>query len=82
MFNMKSANIRDVQHNLAQVLEWVENGEEVRVFRRKKLVARILPPLPESVDSPAFAARARQSWGTQPSGKPLSDIVAADRANR
>ena len=46
MLHMKTATVRQVQHNLSEVLSWVEQGEEVRVLRRKQVVARLLPPEP------------------------------------
>jgi len=79
MANMKVASIRQMQHNLAEVLAWVEGGQEVQVFRRKKLVARLLPPNPEQVASPDFLTRARDIWGKKPSGKRLSAIVSEAR---
>lgn len=79
MSNMKTATVREVQHNLAEVLSWVERGEEVRVLRRRKVVARLLPPEPQKVESPDFVARARTVWGKQPPGRPLSKIVSDAR---
>jgi antitoxin (DNA-binding transcriptional repressor) of toxin-antitoxin stability system len=83
MLNMKTASIRDVQHNLADVLEWVERGEEVHIYRRKKLVARLLPPASsQPVEFPDFVARARKIWGEKPKGKPLSEILSDSRGER
>lgn len=79
MANMKTASVRQVQHHLAEVLSWVEAGQEVQVFRRKKLVARFLPPDPEPVKSPDFLARARGIWGNKPRGKRLSLIASEAR---
>lgn len=80
--NMKTASIREVQHNLSEVLSWVERGEQVLVFRRKKVVARLLPPAPESIESPDFVARAEKVWGKRPRGKRLSEIVSQARGDR
>jgi antitoxin (DNA-binding transcriptional repressor) of toxin-antitoxin stability system len=82
MSNMKTASVREVQHHLSEVLSWVERGEEVLVFRRNKMVARLLPPHPSSAESPDFVARARSVWGRKPRGKRLSEIAAAARGNR
>lgn len=76
---MKTASVREVQHNLAEVLSWIERGEEVLVYRRKKLVARILPPEPDVPASPDFVGRAREIWGETPAGTPLSSVVAEGR---
>ena len=40
---MKSATVREVQHNLAKVLNEVEAGHTVEILRRKQPVARLIP---------------------------------------
>jgi antitoxin (DNA-binding transcriptional repressor) of toxin-antitoxin stability system len=79
---MKTATIRKVQHNLAEVLSWVERGEEVRVLRRNKVVARLLPPTPGVPHSPDFIARAKAIWGVKPMGARPSDLVSESRGAR
>ncbi len=80
--NMKTASVRQIQHNLAEVLSWVEQGQEVQVFRRKKLVARLIPPDPKTAASPDFLARAEGVWGKKPRGKRLSVVVSEARGDR
>jgi antitoxin (DNA-binding transcriptional repressor) of toxin-antitoxin stability system len=82
MLDMKTATIRKVQHNLAEVLSWVERGEEVRVLRRKKVVARLVPPTPDAPPSPDFLTRAKAIWGAKPRGTPPSEIVSESRGDR
>lgn len=82
MLNMKTATVRDIQHNFGEVLEWVGRGEEVLVFRRKKVVARLLPPIPHPAKAPDFLKRARSIWGTKPAGKRLSEIASRARGER
>ena len=82
MYNMKTATVRQVQHNFSEVLSWVERGEEVRVLRRKNVVARLLPPDPRPVASPDFLGRARAVWGETPPGAPLSQVVSESRGER
>jgi antitoxin (DNA-binding transcriptional repressor) of toxin-antitoxin stability system len=82
MCNMKTATIREVQHNLSEVLSWVERGEEVRVLRRKKVVARLLPPEVGAVTSPDFVGRAKAVWGDNPQGSRLSQIASEARGDR
>jgi antitoxin (DNA-binding transcriptional repressor) of toxin-antitoxin stability system len=79
MANVKVATVRQIQHNLAEVLAWVADGQEVQVFRRKKLVARLLPPGPEATKSPDFLARAHGIWGRKPRGKALSQLASDAR---
>jgi antitoxin (DNA-binding transcriptional repressor) of toxin-antitoxin stability system len=79
---MKKATIREIQHNLSEVLSWVESGEEVQVLRRNKVVARLLPPQPQPSRSPDFVARAKAVWGDRPPGTPLSALVSESRGDR
>ena len=84
MSNMKKATIREVQHNLARVLQWVEEGEEIQVTRRDRIVARIVPPshVSRKPSWPDFAKRAEAVWGKRPRGKPASKMVIEDRDER
>jgi antitoxin (DNA-binding transcriptional repressor) of toxin-antitoxin stability system len=79
---MKSASVREVQHNLNEVLSWVARGEEVQVYRRKQLVARLVPPGPAAIESPDFVGRARRVWGKRPRGKSLSQLASEARGKR
>ena len=82
MSNMKTATIREVQHNLAEVLSCVARGEEVAVLRRGKMVAKLVPPDPRPSASPDFLGRAKAVWGDEPKGPPLSQIVSESRGER
>ena len=57
MYNMKSFNIRHIQHHFAAVLADVEGGEVIEVCRRGRPVARIVP-LPSMASHSADWSRA------------------------
>ena len=82
LFHMRTATVRQVQHNLKEVLAWVDGGEEVRVVRRGKVVARLLPPTPHVAQSPDFVDRARAIWGDSPHGESLSVLSSEARGTR
>jgi prevent-host-death family protein len=81
---MRKVTVREVQHNLADVLKWVEDGEEVEITRRDQVVARIVPATASSnrQNWPDFATRAASVWGKRPKGKPASAIIIDDRKDR
>lgn len=54
MCHMKTASIRDVRHDFGRVLDWVADGEEVAITKRRRIVARLLP-----ADRAKTSARAR-----------------------
>ena len=80
---MKSASIRELKHELTQVLTWVEEGEVVEIRKRGRVVAHLTPPSlkpPRGRKSvrPDFAARLRRIYGD----KVFSDnIVLEERAS-
>ena len=41
--DMMTASVREVQHNLASVLEMVSRGQEIAVTKRGRVIARIVP---------------------------------------
>ena len=72
----------ETQHNLARVLREVAAGHEVGITRRKKLVARLLPPAePVPVGLPDFVARARGVWAGGWSGTGSSELLDQSRGN-
>lgn len=84
MSNMKTATVREVQHELAAILDRVARGEEVTVTRRGKAVARIVPARQvKRVRWPDFAARMSRRFpdGALP-GPPPSTLIDADREER
>jgi len=83
MTHMKTATIREAQHNLQKILRLVAQGEIVAITRRNQIVARLIPATQAPVNGlPDFVARARALWGKHPAGKPTSDLVIDGRAER
>jgi antitoxin (DNA-binding transcriptional repressor) of toxin-antitoxin stability system len=73
----------EVQHNLSRVLREVSAGHEVGITRRKKLVARLLPPAEEpEVEWPDFVSRARSVWGDGWRGASSDALVDESRGTR
>lgn len=71
---MKTARVQQVPLKWTQILEWVAAGEEVEVTEQEKVIARVVP-----ATQPDFLARAKEIWGEQPPGKPLSERVVEAR---
>ncbi len=45
---MLQINIKDLRAQLAQFITQVEAGEEIAIIRRGKVVARLMPPPPQT----------------------------------
>jgi antitoxin (DNA-binding transcriptional repressor) of toxin-antitoxin stability system len=66
MYPMKRATLRDLRYNFAAVENLLASGEEVRITRRKRVIARLLPP-DEAVQGkrPDFLARLKEIYGAK-----------------
>jgi len=63
---MKTASVRDLRQNFPRVMAWIEDGEQVAVTMRRKVIARLVPE-PASPKgqptAPDFAAISRGIFG-------------------
>jgi antitoxin (DNA-binding transcriptional repressor) of toxin-antitoxin stability system len=77
---VKKVSVREVQHNLRKVLQYLEHGDEIIIMRRNTAIAKIVPfnyqASPTSF--PDFAER-RKKLFPHPEGKSLGDIILEDR---
>ena len=79
---MKTATVRQVQHGLRNVLEWVTAGETVIVTRRHRIVAEIAPPRPltqKREPRPDFLARLKGVFPRPLAGKSNAEMIRHDR---
>ena len=84
---MESATIRDIQHNLAAYLRRVEQGEDIEIRRRNKVVARLVHiDLYEGFEKTKWEGvreRRLALWGRQAAhGKSASKLVYESRGDR
>ena len=66
LLDMKTITMRELLHNSAAVMRLVEHGGTVRLTKRGRPVARLVPDTtakPGKVQMPDFAARARAYSG-------------------
>lgn len=79
---MKTVTVREAQTNFPELLRVVEAGEEIKVVRRKKAVANIVPinGKAKQVDWSGHFAKLDSIFGGKPApGKPGSRIVIDGR---
>ena len=85
LYNMKSFNVRHIQHHLAAVLAAVEGGEVIEVCRRGRPVARIVPlpsiP-PRSADWSQAGKRLLAAYPTPIGGVSAAQTIVDGRGDR
>lgn len=85
LYNMKSFNVRHVQHHLAAVLADVERGEVIEVCRRGRPVARIVPlssDPPRSADWSQAETRLLAAYPTPVGGVTATQTIEDGRGDR
>lgn len=84
MLNMKKASVREIQHHFSDILRRIEEGEEVYITKRNRIVAKIVPQNDMQngpVEYPDFVGRAKNICAV-PRRKALSDTIIEERKER
>lgn len=79
---MKTASVRELRNNYAQVLRWVSAGEEVAVTCRGKVVAKVVAPSPAhaaAVDWLQSAALTRRTPSKKLTARQSAALLAASQ---
>jgi len=76
---MKTATVRELRNHYSKILRWVGSGEEVRVSRRGKIVAKVVPAETTAsgkINWSQSAALSRPSWTRKLSTAESTSILA------
>jgi antitoxin (DNA-binding transcriptional repressor) of toxin-antitoxin stability system len=83
MHHMKKATVRDLRYRFSVVEELLRDGQEVQITKRKRVIARLLPPATvKPVRMPDFAARMKKVFGKKKLKFSGADLIAIDREER
>ena len=81
---MRQATVRDLRNRFARILAWIEEGERVKVRRRGRVVATLVPERRKAraVSWPDFLARLRTDWPRRLKGKSIGELIDEGRGGR
>lgn len=66
MHHMKKATVRDLRYRFSTVEDLLKDGQEVQVTKRRRVIARLLPPKPRRpAKRPDFLARLKRIYGNK-----------------
>lgn len=83
MHHMRKATVRDLRYRFSAVEDLLRHGEEIQITKRKRVIARLLPPKPPaSVQPPDFLARLKKVFGKKRMKISGAEIIALDREER
>ena len=78
--SMKTVTLGQAKTKLQTLLRLVAAGEEVGIVENRRLVARLVPPPPDTVEWGETFAKLEAIWGKEPlPGVPGSEIVSQGR---
>ncbi|MDP2212206.1 MAG: type II toxin-antitoxin system prevent-host-death family antitoxin [Candidatus Aquicultor sp.] len=77
---MIRTGIKEMRKNLSKYLESVQNGEEVIITKRDEPIAKIVPMVAKKAKPLSSREELRNLIKSK--GKPLSQVVTADREER
>jgi antitoxin (DNA-binding transcriptional repressor) of toxin-antitoxin stability system len=82
MYHMAKASIRDLRYQFRKVESLLQQGEEIQITKRRRVIARLIPEREgKKPEIPDYMARLKQIYK-----KPLrvsgAELIAKDRENR
>jgi antitoxin (DNA-binding transcriptional repressor) of toxin-antitoxin stability system len=80
MHHMKEASVRDLRYRFSAVEDLLRDGEEIHITKRKRVIARLLPPDPAAPAAfPDFLARQKKTFGKKRLKVSGAQQLAAER---
>lgn len=78
---MKKATVRDLRYRFHEIENRLSKGEEIDLYKRKKMIGRLVPVRVEGGAYPDFAALSRRIFGKKKTRKTGAQVVAEDRGD-
>lgn len=76
---MKKATVRDLRYRFPEIEAQLNKGEEIVLYKRRKMIARLLPVRPKAEAYPDFAALSRRIFGKKKTRKTGTELVSEER---
>jgi antitoxin (DNA-binding transcriptional repressor) of toxin-antitoxin stability system len=80
---MAKASVRDLRYRFPEVEALLQEGEEIQITKRKRVVARLVPERPAGGSRrPDFAARLAKIYGKKRLAVSGARLIRAERDER
>lgn len=76
---MKTVSVRDLRYDFPRVEDLLRKGEEVRITKRRKTIARLIPEPGSPVELPDFLGRMKDLYGSKLLSVTGAELVQMDR---
>lgn len=80
MHHMRKATVRDLRYRFSAVEDLLRHGEEIHITKRRRVIARLLPPEPVAPATfPDFLPRQKKIFGRKRMKVSGAEQLAAER---
>ncbi len=76
---MRTVSVRDLRYDFKTVERILREGEEIKITKRRKVIARLVPEPLSPARLPDFMGRMRAIYGDEPLQVTGAEIVREDR---
>ena len=78
---MKKVTVRDLRYRFPEIEAQLNKGEEIQLYKRQKVIGRLLPVRPKREDYPDFSILSRRIFGKKNTRKTGTDLVSEERGS-
>ena len=77
---MRQATVRDLRYHFPEIETLLQDGEEIQITKRKRIIARLVPekPVPTAA-RPAYLGRLRKIYGNKKRKIAGTELLAEQR---
>jgi antitoxin (DNA-binding transcriptional repressor) of toxin-antitoxin stability system len=80
MDHMRKATVRDLRYHFPEIESLLQDGEEIQITKRKRVIARLVPEKPTgNATYPDFMARLRKIYGNKKLKVTGAELLAEER---
>jgi antitoxin (DNA-binding transcriptional repressor) of toxin-antitoxin stability system len=76
---MKTVSVRDLRYDFPKVEALLKSGEEIRITKRKRVIARLTPEPTGRPPLPDFLGQMREIFGDKVMTVTGAEIISEDR---
>ena len=76
---MAKATVRQLRYHFREIEARLNKGEEIELYKRKKMIGRLVPARPKAEGYPDFAALSKRIFGRKKMRKTGTEYVSEAR---
>ncbi len=79
MHHMETATVRDLRYRFSRVEDLLQEGQPIQITKRRRVIARLVPPPHVPAKRPDFLARLKKIYGNKMLKVSGAELLARER---